>query len=72
MSTCYRYSFDKRLIVFWGVFGVRRLGDGVTLTDDGRLRATFGFLELDTARERRRAHITRHAAGGRRPAPGVR
>ena len=44
MSTWYRYSFDDRLIVFWGVFGVRRAKDGVTLTDDGRLRATFGVL----------------------------
>ena len=37
MSTWYRYSYDERLIAFWGVFGVRRAKDGVTLTDDGTL-----------------------------------
>ncbi|MDQ1534259.1 MAG: hypothetical protein QOF28_2020, partial [Actinomycetota bacterium] len=35
MSALYRYSFDKRLAAFWGVFGVRPAKDGVTLTDDG-------------------------------------
>src|SRR4051812_31404757 len=44
MSALYPYSFDKRLVAFWGVFGVRPAKDGVTLTDDGRLRATFGLL----------------------------
>ena len=51
MTTFYRYSFDKRLLAFWGVFGVRSATDGVTVTDDGRLRATFGFLKLETALE---------------------
>jgi hypothetical protein len=71
MSTFYRYSFDKRLVVFWGVFGVRPAKDGVTLTDDGQLRATFGFFELETSLENiDGAHITRNyrwwtAAGAR-------
>jgi hypothetical protein len=71
MTTFYRYSFDKRLLAFWGVFGVRTATDGVTLTDDGRLRATFGFLKLETTLENvDGAHITRNyrwwtAAGAR-------
>jgi hypothetical protein len=71
MSTLYRYSFDTRLVVFWGIFGVRQAKDGVTLTDDGRLRATFGFLRLETPLTNvDDAHITRNyrwwtAAGAR-------
>ncbi len=72
MSTWYRYSYDERLIAFWGVFGVRRAKDGVTLTDDGTLRATFGVLKIETALSNvTGAHITRDyrwwtAAGARR------
>jgi hypothetical protein len=71
MGTWFRYSFDDRLIAFWGVFGVRRSKDGVTLTDDGALRATFGFLKLETSLSNvTGAHITRDyrwwtAAGAR-------
>jgi hypothetical protein len=71
MTTLYRYSFDKRLVAFWGVFGVRSAKDGVTLTDDGRLRATFGFLAIESPLENvDGAHITRNyrwwtAAGAR-------
>ena len=74
MSMFYRYSLDNRLVAFWGVFGVRPAKDGVTLTDDGRLRATFGFLELETPLENvDGAHIARGTtAGGRRPVPTAR
>jgi hypothetical protein len=71
MATFYGYSFDKRLIAFWAPFGVRRSRDGVTLTDDGQFRATFGFLKLETPLENvAEAHITRNyrwwtAAGAR-------
>jgi hypothetical protein len=57
--------------MFWGVFGVRPAKDGVTLTDDGKLRATFGFLRLETPLDNvDGAHITRDyrwwtAAGAR-------
>jgi hypothetical protein len=67
----YRYSFDRRLIVFWAPFGVRPTKDAVTLTDDGQLVATFGFLKLATPLENvSEAHITRNyrwwtAAGAR-------
>ncbi len=72
MATLYRYAFDKRLVAFWGVFGVRPAKDGVTITNDGRLRATFGLLQLETPLDNvADAHITRNyrwwtAAGARR------
>lgn len=71
MATLYRYAFDKRLIPFWGVFGIRPAKDGVTITDDGRLRATFGLLKLETPLDNvDGVHITRNyrwwtAAGAR-------
>lgn len=71
MTTLYRYSFDKRLVAFWGVFGVRPAKDGVTLTDDGALRASFGLLKLQTTLDNvDGAHVTRNyrwwtAAGAR-------
>ena len=70
MSTLYPYAFDKRLIPFWGPFGVRH-ADGVTLTDDGLLRVKFGFLKVETPLGNvDGAHITRDyrwwtAAGAR-------
>jgi hypothetical protein len=71
LAAFYRYSFDKRLILFWGVFAVKPARDGVTISDDGRLRATFGLLKVETPLENvDGAHITRHyrwwtAAGAR-------
>jgi hypothetical protein len=71
MGTVYRYAFDMRLVAFWGVFAVRPGRDGVILTDDDRLRATFGLLKLETPLENvSGAHITRNyrwwtAAGAR-------
>jgi hypothetical protein len=71
LTTFYRYSLDMRLVAFWGVFGVRPTKDGVFLTDDGRLRATFGFFKLETPLANAdSAHITRDyrwwtAAGAR-------
>ena len=71
MVRTYRYSFDRRLILFWAPFGVRPAKDWVTLTDGGRLVATFGLLKLETPLENiSGAHITRNyrwwtAAGAR-------
>lgn len=46
------YRFDPTLAPFWLVpWGARPGRDGVRLTDDGRFRATFGFLKLDTPLE---------------------
>lgn len=72
VSTIYRYAFDLRLVALWGFFGVRPANDGVSLTNDGRLRATFGLLKLETPLENvTGAHITRDyrwwtAVGARR------
>ena len=71
MTTLFRNSSDKRLVVFRGAFGGRPVKEGVTLTDDGRLRATFAFLGLDIPLGNvDRAHITPELSlvdGGRRP-----
>jgi hypothetical protein len=66
------YAVDKRLALFWLPFAVRPSRDGVTITDDGTLRATFGFLKFETPLSNiAGAHITRNyrwytAAGARR------
>jgi hypothetical protein len=44
----YRYAVDPKLAPFWAPFLVRPGKDGVTLTDDGRFRATFGLLRIET------------------------
>jgi len=72
MTSVFRYAFDHRLIAFWGVWGARPGKDGVTVTDDGRVRATFGAVSLETDLDNvDGAHITRGyrwwtAAGARR------
>lgn len=42
------YRLDYRFAPVWLAVGVRPGRDGVTLTDDGRLRATYGLLRLET------------------------
>jgi hypothetical protein len=60
VSSFFRYACDNRLLPFWGVFGVHPKSDGVTLTDDGQLRAKFGFFKLETPLDNiDGAHITR-------------
>jgi hypothetical protein len=65
------YAVDKRLAPFWLPFGVRPSKDGVTITDDGTLRATFGFFKMETPLTNiDDAHVTRDyrwytAAGAR-------
>jgi hypothetical protein len=48
VSQVFRYAIDSRLAPFWAPFGVRPSKDGVTLTDDGRFVATFGWLRVET------------------------
>jgi hypothetical protein len=66
------YAVDRRLALFWLPFGVRPSRDGVTITDEGMFRATFGFLKLETPLSNiAGAHVTRNyrwytAAGARR------
>jgi hypothetical protein len=72
MSEFFAYAADNRLAPFWLPFGVRPGHDGVTITDDGTLRATFGFVKLETPLTNvAGAHVTRDyrwytAAGARR------
>ena len=44
LTATFPYKTDVRLVPFWGPFGVRSGTDGVTLTDDDRFVATFGWL----------------------------
>jgi hypothetical protein len=44
------YRFDARLAAMWLPFGARPGRDGVHV-GDGRFRATFGFLKVDTPLE---------------------
>jgi hypothetical protein len=44
----FEYGIDKRLAPFWAPWGLRPSRDGVTLTDDGRFIATFGFVRVET------------------------
>ncbi len=60
-SQFFEYAIDPRFAPMWAPFGVRPRKDGVTLTDDGRFRATFGFLRLETGLDNvDGAHITRN------------
>jgi len=71
LSEVFRYASDLKLALFWLPFGVRPSRDGVTLTDDGRFVATFGFLRVETPLDNvDRAHVTKDyrwwtAAGAR-------
>jgi hypothetical protein len=60
MSQHFTYAVNPRFAPMWALFGVRPWKDGVTLTDDQRLLATFGFLKLATPLDNvDGAHITR-------------
>jgi hypothetical protein len=55
----FRYAIDKKFFPIWAAFGVRPSKDGVTLTDDGRFVATYGFLRIETRLDNiDEAHIT--------------
>lgn len=47
-DTFFPYRFDRRFVAMWLPFGARPGHDGVHV-GDGRFRATFGFLRLDTS-----------------------
>ena len=71
MAEFFAYAVDRRLAPFWLPFGVRPRTDGVTITDDGTFRATFGFFRVETPLTNiDGAHVTRNyrwwtAAGAR-------
>jgi hypothetical protein len=49
VSEFFPYRFDRRFLPMWLGGGALPWRDGVTVTDDGRFVATFGFLRVDTA-----------------------
>jgi hypothetical protein len=71
MAEFFGYAVDRRLAPFWLPFGVRPSKDGVTITDEGTFRATFGFFRVETPLTNiDGAHVTRNyrwwtAAGAR-------
>jgi hypothetical protein len=60
MADFFKYEVDKRLAPFWLPFGLHPSTDGVTITDDGKFVAKFGFLKLETPVSNiDGAHVTR-------------
>jgi hypothetical protein len=60
MNRHFGYAIDKRYLPLLVLFGLRPSKDGVTLTDDGSLVATFGLFKLATPLANiSDAHITR-------------
>jgi hypothetical protein len=72
MNLFFPYDVDMRFLPMWGPFGLHPSKDGVSVTDKGTFRATYGLLRLETTLENvDRAHITRDyrwwtAVGARR------
>jgi hypothetical protein len=59
VSEFFPYRFDARFAPLWLGAGALPRRDGVTITDDGRLVATFGVLRLDTPLDNiADAHVT--------------
>ena len=60
MARHFGYTIDKRYLAVLLPFGLRPGKDGVTLTDDSSMVATFGFFRLATPLANvTGAHITR-------------
>jgi hypothetical protein len=60
ISRRFAYAIDKRYWPLLLPFGLRVSRDGVTLTDEGSLLATFGFVKIRTPLANvTDAHITR-------------
>jgi hypothetical protein len=60
MAEHFGYAIDKRYLPLLLLFALRPARDGVTITDDGSLVATFGFFKLTTPLANiTGAHITR-------------
>ena len=61
MSKRFAYAIDKRYLPLLVPFGLRGSKNGVTLTDEGSLSATFGFFKIKTPLANvTEAHITRN------------
>jgi len=56
----FRYAVDYRFAPMWAPIGFRPHRDAVSITEDGRFLATFGFVRVDTALTNvTGAHVTR-------------
>jgi hypothetical protein len=61
ISRRFTYAIDKRYWPLLLLFGLRVSRDGVTLTNEGSLTATFGFVKIKTPLANvTDAHITRN------------
>ncbi|HVB92731.1 MAG TPA: hypothetical protein VND67_00305 [Acidimicrobiales bacterium] len=61
MAKHFGYAVDKRYLAVLLPFGFRPAKDGIALTDDGSMVATFGFFKLATPLANiTGAHITRN------------
>jgi hypothetical protein len=61
MSRRFVYAIDKRYLPLLLPLGLRGSKDGVTLTDEGSLLATFGLIKIKTPLANvTQAHITRN------------
>jgi hypothetical protein len=59
VSEFFPYDFDKRFLPMWLGVGALPRRDGVTITDDDRLVATFGVLRVNTSLDNvADAHVT--------------
>jgi hypothetical protein len=60
MTRQFPYAVDPRYLPLLLPFGLRRNRDGVTVEEDGRVVATFGFFSLKTTLDNvTGAHVTR-------------
>lgn len=60
MSRHFTYAVDMKFAPMWAPFGVRPWKDGVTITDEGLVMTTYGFLRMETRLTNvDGAHITR-------------
>lgn len=60
MTQFFPYSFDRRFAAMWWPLGARPGRDGVTITDDGLLVASYGRKRLETPLTNvDGAHVTR-------------
>jgi hypothetical protein len=61
MSKRFGYAIDPLYLPLLVPFGFRRSKDGVTLTDEASLSATFGFFKISTPLANvAEAHVTRN------------
>jgi len=61
MSRLFPYALDLKFFAMWLPFGVRPTKDGVTITEEGLFKATFGFIRPGDST--RQCHRGSHNSG---------